>query len=735
MRRSLIGLIALPVIGLLLLPTASNVAANALPDAWKPYLWLAWPVGVLMAVPMIYGEIRQRPRYGPGAVDDQQKRLRRAEHDIAQAVYRQWTKEAGLRSLHSPEPIRVSWSSIGRPVAADLSRVLAEDAVVGRPLRLRGDIGQVTEVFCHVRARQLVVLGEPAAGKSVMALLLTLGLLPTAPVPVLLAVSSWNPHKEDLHFWVARRIVEEYPALANSDVYGPAAAMRLVTEKRVVPVLDGLDEMSAALQPVAINAIDRAVTDQYPLVVTCRRAEYHGAVDRNGRFLPHAAVLEIQPVDIDGAADFLCGANPRYEYWQPVLNHLRTNLDGPLARALRSPLMIDLARTVYATSAGNPAELLDTARFSDQSKVEHHLLNAFLLVAYENRPAPPGSQPGPVPMRYSPERVGEWLRFLANHLNTRGDYDLAWWQLEYAVSRLIRGVSVGLLTGLVFGLAEGCLLGPSYGLAYALTFGLTAGFASGCGHPRNPSRIEIRFRGNGRSLVRRLAASLAIGLGLTPITGPVEGIVYTVVFMVALSAHLWLDVPPDVTTASTPMDVLKQDRRAALTLGVVLVLVLGPMAGSSLVSGPGFALGPMNWVAAELIGVLTNAVVGTIMGGFIFGRAGAIAFGIAGAVTGGLTFNIIHDGMTPRILGLAAGIVFGLIIGCLGVLSRAWGAFALARLWLALRGHLPWRLMRFLDDAHSRGVLRQSGTVYQFRHERFQNHLATQATRSSFRGT
>jgi hypothetical protein len=43
-----------------------------------------------------------------------------------------------------------------------------------------------------------VVLGEPAAGKSVVALLLTLGLLPDEPVPVLLTVSSWNPHQEDL---------------------------------------------------------------------------------------------------------------------------------------------------------------------------------------------------------------------------------------------------------------------------------------------------------------------------------------------------------------------------------------------------------------------------------------------------------------------------------------------------------------------------------------------------------
>jgi len=717
MRRSQVGLIALPMIGLLLLPAVSNVAANTLPDSWKPYLWVAWPAGVLLAVPMIYGEIRerrQRQGYSPGATEEQQKWLRRAADDLAQAVYHQWTTEAGLRSLRSPEPIRVSWSSTGRPVAADLSRVLTQDAVVGRPLRLRGDIRQVTDVLGHVRARQLVVLGEPTAGKSVVALLLTLDLLPGEPVPVLLSVSSWNPHHEDLHGWVSRRIVEEYPALANSDSYGPDVAMRLVTGKRVIPVLDGLDEMAAALRPSAINAIDRAVTDQYPLVVTCRTAEYHEAVEENGRFLAHAAILEIQPVDIDDAADFLYGANPRSERWQPLLERLRSHPDEPLALALRSPLMIDLARTVYATVS--PAELLDTARFPDQPAVERHLLGAFLRSAYEN-------QPGSTRTRYPAERAGDWLRFLANS-KSLGDHDLAWWHLENSLSRPAIGVVVGLLTGLVLGFAEGYSLNSTYGLVFGLTYGIAVGFAFCFGRVRAPTRIEIRFRGHGRSLRNRFAASLAICLGLTPAAGPINGITFALVFMVALTAHLWLNAPPDVTTASSPMEVLRQDRRAALVLGGVLVLAFGPVSTAKLMTESNTILvyGVPTGIANSMISALIGAVIGTIMGGFIFGRVGAITFGIAGAVSEGLAHNV--EVSVSWVLALAAGTAFGLVIGGLGVLSRAWGAFAFTRFWLALRGHSPWCFMRFLDDAHRRGVLRQSGTVYQFRHERIQAHLA-----------
>jgi hypothetical protein len=717
MRRSLLPLIALPVIGLLLLPTASNVAANALPVAWQPYLWLAWPVGVLLAAPIIYGEVRQQRRQQHGLGHDQPELLRRAADDLADAVYRQWTKEAGLRSLRSPAPIRVSWSSAGQPIAADLSTVLADDAVTGRPLRLRGDIRHVTGVFRNVRARQLVIIGEPTAGKSVLALLLTLDLLRDEPVPVLLPVSSWHPHREDLHGWLTRRIVEEYPALGNADVYGPDAAWRLVAGKRVVPVLDGLDEMSDVLLPDAVDAIDRAVTDQYPLVVTCRSGEYLAAVRENGRFLAHAAVLRIHPVAIGDAENFLCGANPLAHRWQPVLDNLRADRDQPLAVVLRSPLMIDLARTVYANPAGDPGELLDPGRFADRSTIERHLLDSFLDRAYRPLPA---------------DRARAWLRFLARDPQVHDDHDIAWWRLNGSVSRWARGVSIGLTAALVLGLGEGFALGPVQGLAFALTFGLTGAVAFGYSRPRTPSRIEVRFRGNGLALLRRLAASVAIGIVLSAVAGLVNGLIYAVVFMAALTAHLWLDTPPDTTTAAGPMDVLRQDRRAALILGGALALAFVPETTASMTSGPSAGLGVTNWAAVVLLSLVLGAVIGIIMGGFVFGRVGAVAFGIAGAATGGITVSTEQTQWLPA---LAAGVVFGLVIGGGAVLSRAWGAFAFARLWLALRGWLPLRLMRFLGDAHQRGVLRQSGTVYQFRHDRIQEHIAAdrQAPRPSMR--
>ncbi|CAK7287034.1 hypothetical protein SGPA1_41294 [Streptomyces misionensis JCM 4497] len=41
-----------------------------------------------------------------------------------------------------------------------------------------------------------------------------------------------------------------------------------------------------------------------------------------------------------------------------------------------------------------------------------------------------------------------------------------------------------------------------------------------------------------------------------------------------------------------------------------------------------------------------------------------------------------------------------------------------------MTGRLPWAVAAFLDDAYQRGVLRQAGAVYQFRHARLQSRLA-----------
>ncbi|BCJ46709.1 hypothetical protein GCM10010168_37690 [Actinoplanes ianthinogenes] len=92
----------------------------------------------------------------------------------------------------------------------------------------------------------------------------------------------------------------------------------------------------------------------------------------------------------------------------------------------------------------------------------------------------------------------------------------------------------------------------------------------------------------------------------------------------------------------------------------------------------------------------------------------ALSLGVVMAVTEG------------DLTAIPAALELGLLIGLVGGLSRAWfGWLVVARFYLPLTGRLPWSLPRFLAQAHSRGVLRQAGAVYQFRHSRLQQRLIT----------
>lgn len=658
--------------------------------------------------------VRHEERKSASAGADEAVWLDRAASRLAGAVHQQWTYEAELRPLRRPRPLRVRWSTTVRPVSAQPAVVLGEGVLPGRPtrLRLRGDLYDVVAAFRQLPARQLVVLGEPGAGKTVLAMLFTLGLLdtraPDEPVPVLLQISSWNPPAEHLHTWLARRLVEDYPALANTDAYGPDAAARLVHGGRLMPVLDGLDEMPPALRDAAIEALDRAVADSGPLMVTCRSDEYQSAVAASGRFLSRAAVVEIEPVDVTGSIEFLAAAQAVGDTrWQPVFDHLCAHPDGSLAQALSTPLMVYLARIAYADPATSPAELCNPRRFIDHIALEEHLLDAYLPNVYSSHPTPrltPDQAPAVILRSYSPDQARRWLTFVARHLHQHQTRDLAWWQLHHALpqraKKWVGGFALGLMTGLVCAIGLGIGIGP-VGIAAGFVGGLAAELVIGlmAGPPSHPRQVNTQLRDRQRQGGQELAVGIMLGLGVGIVCGISVGVTIGIIVGVTIGLGVgitaaitigllggltqWLYVPADAIRSPSPTSVLRSDRTVSGT-----------------------------WTFFGLFGIV-------------------LAIGLAVAAVGGIPIGI----PTGLVLGLVGGLVGGLVSGLasqfavglgggLSFVGSAWCWFLVSRCWLALADKLPWRLMAFLNDAHQRGVLRQTGAVYQFRHARLQDRLA-----------
>ncbi|GAA3930233.1 hypothetical protein GCM10023085_09470 [Actinomadura viridis] len=452
----------------------------------------------------------------PSSPDDE---LDRAARTLAGEVKSLWQR----RSVAGPAPIPVHWSSTRRPVQAS-PEALLRGRVPGRPVRLEldGDVTGTAATFRRLPTRQLVVLGGAGSGKTVMAVLLLLELLkkprPGEPVPVLLSLASWRPGTS-LHRWMAERLIEDHPWLGGEPgPDGRTMALRLIDRGRVLPILDGLDEISPGLHASAIKAIDGAIGDGEPVVVTCRGKEYEDAVAEG--HLTRAVVVEVKPIEAPMALGFLRSARAAGDRrWDPVFEHLREHPEGPVASALSTPLMLSLAAAVYAARSSDPAELLDTGRFGDRAAVEEHLLDSFVPSVYAEHHARP----------YGAAKAERWLAFLARRMARQGTRDLMWWRIKSPVVGLVVGLIFAAVSWWIFDL----LVGPR-GVAAALLVGTVAGVACFADLPRWPEvPADDRKAADPRSALRRSRAVAAVWATLA---GVAVGVMLGLWFGVGLGA-------------------------------------------------------------------------------------------------------------------------------------------------------------------------------------------------------
>ncbi|SER28566.1 hypothetical protein [Actinokineospora terrae] len=677
--------------------------------------------------------------------------LSSARNRLAKAVRHQWNQEIGARGLRQPRPLRLSWSPTAR------ERVSAKESAVGAPaptgsLTLTAHERPTSELvtaFRDLPSKQLVVLGQPGAGKSVVAMLFTVDLLDTpesdAPVPVLLPVAGWDP-REDVRDWVARRVHEEYP-----DIVTAATARELVAANLVMPVLDGLDEMPRALLPAALTGLDRVTGDGLRLLVTCRGQVFEQAVREDHTQLSRAAVVEIEPVATEDAAAYLDdGSAEGDDRWAPVVDELRAHPDAPLAQALSTPLMLSLARAVYRTSASDPSTLVPLAA-NGPAAVEDHLLARFIPDTYADSP-------------YPPAKAERWLRTLAHHLThpATDRVNLNWWQFDQMLpARLIGafvtsvvtvgGMAVGVLAK-VMGFAEGLAVFTGLGLVGGVLAGLATGRAV---VGRTSRRLGLTVVGAALrdGAVATAAACLIIASAGRSATMTLDYLAYlsTPVFLILISTIALALMGNGLALARSAAPA-----RPSLHWGGLLREVKAGIGTMVLVGIPtGVAIGVYSGLRADTAttglsdGVLATAVV-TVVLGTLVGIARALAApatedhirsprtALSDDGTALSTVTLV-SGLSVSLLASAAaalldsnsdipGLAFALVPVSILVIGfgsgAAWLRYHAALALLALRRRLPWHTTRFLEDARGRGVLRQSGASYQFRHKRLMSHLA-----------
>jgi hypothetical protein len=595
---------------------------------------------------------------------------------LAAAVKEQWTRaafETGVQPV--PIPLRWKWRSQLFAKTSDAGTGPRHFAPVpgipgaagGRPRD--GGLPDLLALYAGLGSGRVVIVGAPGSGKSAIAMLLVLAALARRE-----QVSTTD------------RAFVPVPVMFTLTGWDPYTqriddwiTARLRQAYPIFRVKEGAAQAAELVRmgkvAVILDGFDQippelrpaalhALSQQAVFRVVLLARIHEMATATQESFLDGAVEIELQSIDSAAAADYL--ARIRLEPSQTGWWELATRLRSEPDGPLAGALSNPGMLTLLRDAVRRSTDPRELLAPGD---VGHGLTRADIEDLLLDRVLPAAYSPRPAEAtpRYELQTVHQTLGYLAARMNQDGLCELAWWRIPTWTARAPRVIVIGLVLGAVFGVIAGTAVGLVFGLAFGIAAGLVFGRRSGSRSQKRIAAPRSRRVVVGSWLVGGIAFGLVFGVGGRLLFGPVDSLVFRLV--------------------------------GGLVFGLVLGLVFGlAQPGASPVS----ALGPRAfWRQNRARGLMAG-----LLGGLVSGLTGGLAFGAVGGLVAGL--------------GTGAAIV-------LTVFPDTWTA-SVAFGQLALGQHTPAGLMRFLEDARERDVLRSVGPAYQFRYPRLQDRLARQET-------
>jgi hypothetical protein len=518
--------------------------------------------------------------------------------------------------------------------------------------------------------QELLILGEPGAGKSTLLYHLGCHLVTranqhlTAPLPVVFPLSSWAEKRLSLADWMVEQLSSLYKIPWN-------LGQEWMRDEHILPLLDGLDEMEAAIRPACIVAINTYHYEhQHPLVICCRSEEYKDASVQEALELANAVI--VQPLSSDQLDAVLVQAGTSFTGLRSELQKNTT-----LREMVNTPLLLNV---LLLTFKDEPVQGLPQLRLELQQQLWERYVQRMIerKGKKKRRRKKRGNKDD---MCYPYQQTCSWLRWLAWQMREQNQTAFGVELLQPACLKgrflvfyrgnvaLVVGLVVGLVVFLLGGfqvvwLCAGLAIGSLYGLLGALFFKLLGG-----------QENEIML--NEMMVTEKVTWS-------------------------------WKLAPS----------------------GLVVVLlggVLGGLSGGLIGGGTGGLIG---WIIG---GLRPNqyqdidrqklspgkGLRNSVMNGLIAGLLVWLAFGLVNGLIAGFS-NGLLVGLTR---GLLVGFLIGLLEALLGGLGGVMQHFLL-RFWLWRAGVFPLRAEKFLDDARARHLLYPMGGSYCFAHRLLLEYFA-----------
>ncbi|PSB15792.1 NACHT domain-containing protein [Phormidesmis priestleyi ULC007] len=337
---------------------------------------------------------------------------------------------------------------------------------------------------------KLLILGKPGAGKTTTLLELAQSLVkkalddPSAPMPILLNLSSWKDPRLSLKDWT---IVE----LTTKGI-GSKISAKWLEDQKLLPLLDGLDEVRSDLQPACVRAINQFLTGEgkpEAIVVCSRREEYE---------------LYPQKLDLNGAIYLQELSDAQIEQYLSEVNRLNLwqvlGADAELRSLVRQPLLLSITLVAYREELAerwqalrSTQERLDFLLDAYVEKMLHRSINSRM---YNIEKEPPAKQ------------TRRWLVNLARQLQSESESEFliermqpAWLikNRQQCFYRLVFSLISGLISAIVFGLIGAIVFGSMSRaslldlLVIGLILGSVSGLISGLKNINTVEKLQICF--------------------------------------------------------------------------------------------------------------------------------------------------------------------------------------------------------------------------------------------------
>jgi hypothetical protein len=599
----------------------------------------------------------------------------------------------------------------------------------------------VTQTISH----RLVICGEPGAGKSVLLRQLQARFLGdpafSQQLPIVLRMGSWD-QRMDLRDWVAQQISNyRVPRQVAYELAGPETALLL---------LDGLDEMNSGEEEnytAETEAIKSLNTSGIYKIIVATRYETIPKVISSSGYLDNAIVVKIDPITPDEAIKIIHKEAQPSPQRTRLVDIISEEPDGDLAQVLSTKLYLRMA-TAGLREGSLDVSLLVVSQGDLPNEgvksIQAQILKSIVDFA-QLRPRPRRWRKNV--KRYSTDQIYRWSRSLAQYLvdyggtivnNDRIPTNLLIPHRLWPIMGVKRGrVAVALLTTLLW-LPLACTLPIilnkaviSDGSRLIMFAGVVAftvlAWTVSIGSAR-PVRVELRrlftYVGAVRLLIGCTSALLAMVFSKLYISGTF-GVPYAagafLVFGLGLAAAVRPDVDlPTVTLVGTGCMLGIEPEAHAITMGTSasLQLIIGIAAGGISLGAAELA-GSYAWNPEQAV-PFTQKPKSDPYETLHTDIQTAILFAV---IPGCLTFFAAwHTALfhASFLEALSLAVATSLAAGP-GFLAVGWRRYV-AMLLLSGR-QLPLRLEAFMKWLHLSGILRQSASAYQFRHDALQKYF------------